>query len=429
MLEIITLTFIGILTVLVIVLLAAVIKLSKKQENEAQNTQKLSELNSTINSLLLSNEKISSANEKAIGLMSEKLNQRVENMEKTVKLSQDRASLTNEKTITLMSENLNQRVENMEKTVSILTKSVKEDLDKIGKDNEKKLEQIQATVDEKLQKTLEERISRSFGDVSTRLEQVHKSLGEINTLTKDVSDLTRALNNVKTRGISGEISLGAILEEILSPEQYEKNVVTVPGSNCPVEFAIKLPGNGDACVYLPIDSKFPLDCYRALEDAQLEGDREKISKAAKEFEQRIKLFAATIREKYIRVPDTTDFALMFLPTESIYATAVQMGVAEAVRAKYKVTVCGPTTTAALLNSLQMGFQTLAISKRSNEVWEVLGAVKSEFEKFEEVLTKTQNRIDSANKELDKLVGERTRQIRRKLKNVEAIDRSDLIEGE
>jgi len=364
MTEIITLVLLGILTVLVTVLLLAVIKLSKRQKNEEQNAQKLAELNSALNSILLTSEKSSAANEKAIGLMSENLNQRVENMEKTVKLTQDRVTTSNEKTITLMSENLNQRVENMEKTVSILAKSVKDDLDKIGKDNEKKLEQIQATVDEKLQKTLEERISRSFGDVSTRLEQVHKSLGEINTLTKDVSDLTRALNNVKTRGISGEISLGAILEEILSPEQYEKNVVTVPGSGCPVEFAIKLPGNGNNCVYLPIDSKFPLDCYRALEDAQLEGDKEKISKAAKEFEQRIKLFAATIREKYIRVPDTTDFALMFLPTESIYATAVQMGIAELVRAKYKAAYRGYRYAAPFIRCFQAAYRLQRLPDRA-----------------------------------------------------------------
>ncbi len=353
----------------------------------------------------------------------------LEALSHTLGSAQDRLSTANEKAIGLMADSLSQRVAAMEKTVGLLSQTVEIRLKELGEANEKKLTQIQSTVDEKLQKTLEERISRSFADVSQRLEQVYKTLGEMQSLKNEVGDLSRALTNVKTRGILGEIQLGAILEEILSPEQYETNVVTVKGSHDPVEFAVKLPGDGEGNhVYLPIDSKFPLDCYRQLEDAYETGDLSAVNEAGKLLDARLKAFAKDIRTKYVHVPETTDFAIMFLPTEGLYAQAVRRGMVEILQSEYKINLAGPTTMAALLNSLQMGFRTLAIQKRTGEVWQVLGAVKTEFDKFAATLEKAQNRIDQAHKELDDLVGTRTRQIRRKLHSVEALDegRSKLL---
>lgn len=288
---------------------------------------------------------------------------------------------------------------------------------KIQEENEKKLEDMRKTVDEKLQKTLEEKMNESFKVVSERLEQVHKGLGEMQTLATGVGDLKKVLSNVKTRGILGEIQLGAILREILSTEQYEENVVTVPGSKNPVEFAVKMP-NDEGFVYLPIDSKFPGDAFSDLQNAYEIGDAEAIKNAKTVLFTRIKTFAKDIRDKYIEPPYTTDFAIMFLPFEGLYAEVVNEGILEELQNKYRVNVAGPSTMAALLNSLQMGFKTLAIQKRSAEAWKVLEAVKTEFGKFEAVLSATQNRLDQANKELDKLVGVRTRSIIRSLKDVQ-----------
>ena len=289
---------------------------------------------------------------------------------------------------------------------------------KMQEENEKKLEDMRKTVDEKLQKTLEEKMNESFKVVSERLEQVHKGLGEMQTLATGVGDLKKVLSNVKTRGILGEIQLGAILREILSPEQYEENVVTVPGSKNPVEFAVKMP-NDEGFVYLPIDSKFPGDAFSDLQNAYENGDAEAIKAAKNILFSRIKSFAKDIRDKYIEPPYTTDFAIMFLPFEGLYAEVVNEGILEQLQNTYRVNVAGPSTMAALLNSLQMGFKTLAIQKRSAEAWKVLESVKTEFEKFATVLEATQNRLDQANKELDKLVGVRTRSIIRSLKDVQS----------
>lgn len=289
---------------------------------------------------------------------------------------------------------------------------------KMQEENEKKLEDMRKTVDEKLQKTLEEKMNESFKVVSERLEQVHKGLGEMQTLATGVGDLKKVLSNVKTRGILGEIQLGAILREILSPEQYEENAVTVPGSKNPVEFAVKMP-NEDGFVYLPIDSKFPGDAFHDLQNAYESGDTEAIKAATNVLFTRIKSFAKDIHEKYVEPPYTTDFAIMFLPFEGLYAEVVNSGLLEYLQNNYKVNVAGPSTMAALLNSLQMGFKTLAIQKRSAEAWKVLESVKTEFEKFAAVLEATQTRIDQANKELDKLVGVRTRSIIRSLKDVQS----------
>lgn len=283
--------------------------------------------------------------------------------------------------------------------------------------NEQQLEKIRNTVDEKLQKTLDDKLSQSFNMVSERLEQVYKGLGEMQNLAVGVGDLKKVLSNVKTRGILGEIQLGAILEQILSPEQYDTNVVTVPDSRDAVEFAIKLPGDGDDCVYLPIDSKFPADVYSAVCDAYESGDSESIAASLSALDRSIKNSAKTIHDKYIAPPHTTDFAIMFLPFEGLYAEVVKRGLLEVIQRDYKITVAGPTTMAATLNSLQMGFKTLAIQKHTSEVWNVLGAVKTEFEKFHTVLESTQNRLNQANNELEKLVGTRTRKIRSALKSV------------
>ena len=282
--------------------------------------------------------------------------------------------------------------------------------------NEKKLEEMRRTVDEKLQKTLEERISNSFKQVSERLEQVYTSLGEMQKVGAGVDDLKKVLSNVKTRGILGEVQLGAILEEILSPEQYETNIATKKGSSERVEFAVKMPGGDNGFVYLPIDAKFPLDAYRNLTEAEENGTKEERAAAETVLKNRIKQFAKDIRTKYIDVPNTTDFAIMFLPLESLYAEVLRLNLVEELQ-KEKINVAGPTTMAALLNSLQMGFRTLAIQKRSNEVWTVLEGVKTEFAKFGDVLSKTQDRMRQAQEELDKLVTTRTNAINRKLKDV------------
>lgn len=297
-------------------------------------------------------------------------------------------------------------------------------MDKMTAENIRQLDNIRETVDEKLQKTLEERITQSFKTVSDRLEQVHKGLGEMQTLASGVGDLKKVLSNVKTRGILGEIQLGSILEQILSPEQYEENVKTRASGNERVEFAVKMPGSGDDFVYLPIDAKFPGDKYEALMNAYETGDKALVDAASKNLENAVKKAAKDIHDKYIEPPYTTDFAIMFLPFEGLYAEVVKSGLTEKLQRDYKVNIAGPTTMAALLNSLQMGFKTLAIQKRSSEVWKVLAAAKIEFGKFQIVIEKTQQRLNQANEELDKLVGVRTRSINRTLKSI-----SDMGDGE
>ena len=285
--------------------------------------------------------------------------------------------------------------------------------------NEKKLDEIRGTVDEKLQKTLEERINQSFKLVSERLEQVYKSLGEMQKVGEGVDDLRKVLSNVKTRGIFGEVQLGAILEDILTPDQYEADIATKHNSKDRVEYAVKLPGTDDNYVYLPIDAKFPLDAYQKLQDAYESGNKDELLVARKELRTRIKGFAKDISSKYIDVPNTTEFAIMFIPVESLYAEIVREGLIEELQ-KEKINIAGPTTMAALLNSLQMGFKTLAIQKSSGQVWKVLEEVKTEFGKFSEALEKTQKYMRQASDELDKLATTRTNVMERKLRNVEKI---------
>ena len=295
--------------------------------------------------------------------------------------------------------------------------------DELVKSTELKLEKMRETVDEKLHKTLEERLGQSFKLVRERLEAVQKGLGEMQTLANGVGDLKKVLNNVKTRGVLGEYQLGNILEQILAPEQYDANVKTKKGSNDLVEFAIKLPGKDDegAQVYLPIDAKFPQDDYVRLQDAFDAGDAAGIETATKSLMNAVKKFAKDIHEKYVDPPHTTDISILFLPVEGLYAEVVRHPqMVSDLQRDYQVIITGPSTLAAILNSFAMGFRTLAIQKRSSEVWKVLGAVKTEFSKFGGVLEKAQKKINEANKELDALVGTRTKMMLSKLKKVEEL---------
>ena len=288
-------------------------------------------------------------------------------------------------------------------------------------DTRESLEKIRVSVDEQLQSTLERRVGESFKAVSGQLEQVYKGLGEMQALASGVGDLKKILGNVKTRGILGEVQLSALLSEILAPEQYLENVATVPGSAARVEFAVRMPGEEGHPVLMPVDSKFPADAYMALQDAYESADPARVKEAGAQLESRLKAFAKDIRDKYIAPPDTTAFGVMFLPFEGLYAEAVNRGMVEILQREYSVSLAGPSTMAALLNALQMGFRSVALSKRSQEVWRLLGAVRTEFDRFAEVLASTQKRLQLAGDDLDKLVGARTRAISRKLREVERLD--------
>lgn len=313
-------------------------------------------------------------------------------------------------------------------------KEIKTDVEKqlvsIREDNTKQLDEMRKTVDEKLQKTLNERLSQSFETVGKQLQAVQEGLGEMKTLASDVGGLKKVLSNVKMRGGIGEIQLSLLLEQILAPEQYEANVKTKRSGSEIVEFAIKLPGREDSNehVWLPIDAKFPKDIYEQLTEAYEVGEPDKVQAAQKVLDNTIKKMAKDINEKYVEPPYTTDFAIMFLPFEGIYAEVVRKAaLLEELQRKYKVIVTGPTTLAAILNSLQIGFKTLAIQKRSSEVWEVLGAVKTEFGKFGDMMEKAQKNIQTGLNQLDDVMGVRTRAIQRKLKNIEALGEGDTQE--
>ena len=335
----------------------------------------------------------------------------VKNMGEMINLSQSQNMQNLENRFKTFSLENEQKLDNIRQTVS-------KQLNYIQEDNNKKLDEMRKTVDEKLQKTLESTMQQSFGLVNERLEQVYKGLGEMQNLAVGVGDLKKVLSNVKTRGILGEIQLGAILKEILATEQFDENVVTKSKGTERVEFAVKLPAEDDGFIYLPIDSKFPADTYMALQNAYESADAAQVEVAAKLLLTTLKKEAKDIHDKYIEPPYTTEFAIMFLPTEGLYCEAVNRGMIEILQREYKVNLAGPSTMAALLNSLQMGFKTLAVQKRSAEVWKVLGSVKNEFEKFGDVIDATQKRLEQAISELDKLVGVRTRAINRHLKAVE-----------
>lgn len=346
----------------------------------------------------------------SVKLMSDMINQNQVNMAENQKFQLQQME-NRLKTFSMENE---QKLENIRSTVE-------KKLTYMQEDNNKQLENIRTTVDEKLQNTLENKLNKSFETVSKQLQQVYKGLGEMQNLAVGVGDLKKVLSNVKTRGILGEIQLSAILKEILSPEQYEENVATKKGSRNVVEFAIKLPADDDSFVYLPIDSKFPGDTYAKLVDAMNSGNKEEIEVCSKNLLRTIKSEAKDIHDKYISPPNTTEFAIMFLPFEGLYAEVVNRGMLEVLQREYKVNVAGPSTMGALLNSLQLGFKTLAVQKRSAEVWQILNDVKREFDTFADVLEKTQTRLNQANTELDKLVGVRTRKIQSQLSKVQKLE--------
>lgn len=302
-----------------------------------------------------------------------------------------------------------------------IRKTVEEKLTYIQKDNNDKLEKMRITVDEKLHSTLEKRLGESFKIVNDRLESVYKGLGEMKNLAQGVGDLKKVFTNVKSRGYWGEVQLSNILDQFLTNEQFETNVKTKPGSNDLVEFAIKLPGKNDnEFVWLPVDSKFPIEDYSRLVDAEEECNVELVNDCKKKLENSIKIFAKDIHDKYIETPFTTDFAIMFLPTESLYCEVLKnTGLIEFISQKYRIVVSGPTTFVALLNSLQMGFKTLAIEKRTSEVWQLLGIVKSEFMKFGDILDKTNKKLLEISSTME-LASKKSRTIERKLKNIEAL---------
>lgn len=310
--------------------------------------------------------------------------------------------------------------------------SVSTQLMGIRQDNSKSLDQIRNTVDEKLQRTLNDRLTQSFSQVSNQLEEVYKGLGEMKSVASGVKDLRKVLSNVKTRGILGEIQLGAILKEMLSPNQYAENVATLPGSNERVEYALYIPVSEGETIWLPIDSKFPGETYEHLRDAEESGDATAVDKAWKSLESTIKGEAQTIHDKYIGPPDTTNFGIMFLPFEGLYAEVVnRSGLLEELQRRYHVNVAGPSTMAALLSTVQMSFQTFAIQRRANEIQKVLAAIKAEFPKYQVALQKAQKQISTANKTLDSLVTTRTRAVERVLKDVTNLDadaEADMILG-
>lgn len=397
-----------VLLVIAVVMLGIVIINQLKKASDNSNSEEFKRLEQTIR-----NEQSTLRQE-----LTSSTQMSVKNLGDMIAASQNAYAISQSKSLAQLEERLKTFSLTNEQQLDNIRHSVENRLNYIQEDNNKKLEEMRKTVDERLQQSIEEKMNRSFSLVNERLEQVYKGLGEMQSLAVGVGDLKKVLSNVKTRGILGEIQLSAILSEILSPEQYEENVATKKGSKNVVEFAVKLPSDDDKFIYLPIDSKFPGDTYAALRDAIDEGDKIKIDLAAKALITRIKSEAKDIHDKYIDPPYTTEFAIMFLPFEGLYSEAVNRGLVEILQRDYKVNIAGPSTMAALLNSLQMGFKTLAVQKRSAEVWEILGAVKQEFDKFGDVLEATQQRLDQANKELDKLVGVRTRQIRRKLKDVQ-----------
>ncbi len=393
---------IGLLAILIVLVIILLVKLSGKQKDNTVETQ-LDKLGRELRDEMRDSRKESN----------EAIQQAVQNMSQVLLTAQTGANTT-----------INENLESIRRAMVTQLSGIREE-------NNRQLEQMRQTVDEKLQTTLNDRITQSFQLVNERLEQVYAGLGEMKTLASGVGDLKKVLSNVKTRGILGEVQLGAILEQILAPEQYAANVKTRPGSTHFVEYAVKLPGTDDGTLWLPIDAKFPVDAYSQLLDAYESGDADAIKAAGNLLEQRIKAFARDIRDKYVAPPHTTDFGIMFLPIEGLYAEVVRRGLIETLQNSYHINIAGPTTMAALLNSLQMGFKTLAIQKRSGEVWKLLGAVKTEFDRFGDVIEAAQKRLEQAGSELDKLVGLRTKQIQKRLAQVTSLPDAEataLIEG-
>ena len=360
---------------------------------------------------------LSSSSLGAVRSMSDGLQNSVRNMGAMLNANQTSQMQMLENRMKTLESGNEQRLDAMRASLNL-------NMEAIRSDNTKKLDEIRHTVDAQLEDTLQKRLTQSFETVSRQLEQVYKGLGEMQTLANDVGGLKQVLSGVKTRGILGEIQLGAILEEILAPEQYATNINTIPNSTQRVEFAVRLPGTDGGSVWLPIDSKFPGDTYVHLQDAYTSGDPAAIESARRALEAVLCSEARDIRQKYVEPPYTTNFGILFLPFEGLYAEVVNLGMLERLQKEYQVNIAGPSTMAALLNSLQMGFRTLAIQKRSGEVWQLLGAVKTEFDKFSDGLTKMQQRLHQTDAELDHLIGVRTRAITRRLREVQQLSDAD-----
>lgn len=415
---------IGLLILLIILVLWLLISNNKK--SSGNNTFDL-EIKHQFELQKNDNDRLIQMLEDKINYLTESINNNMQNNSNRVleikedieKLFSELKSHINDSFITMntkIEERLNYLTSQTEQKLNNMSNNVTESIRHLETENNNHLKDIQHTVDEKLQKTLEDKLSKSFNTVSDNLEKVYRGLGEMQTLASGVGDLKNVLSNVKTRGILGEIQLGNILQQILSPEQYLTNVETKKGSNERVEFAIKIPGENNESALLPIDAKFPLSEYQAIVNADSIKQTD-ISKEIKELIKKIKVFAKDISQKYIDYPYTTEFAIMFLPIEGLYAEVVKSGVTEELQRKYKIIVAGPTTMAAMLNSLQIGFKTIAIQRRSNDVWKLLGAIKTEFNQFGDVLASAQKKLNQVGTDLDKLVGVRSRNIQKRLNSI------------
>ena len=412
----------GLYTLLLVAIcleLAVVLWRTGKKQNAAQNNEELKrwmqqQFDAQAKDLAAQQAALAEQNYTAIRSVSETLQTAVQNMSTTLAQGQNGQQQILERRLQSLETANTQKLEELRKTLA-------DSMTALQAENTRKLDEIRRTVDEQLQDALQKRVTESFKAVNDQLEQVYKGLGEMQNLAADVGGLKQVLSGVKTRGILGEIQLGAILEEILAPEQYETNVATIPGSTQRVEYAIKMPGTDGGTVWLPIDSKFPGDTYAHLQDAQASGDAQAVENARHALELVLRSEAKDIREKYVEPPYTTTFGILFLPFEGLYAEVVNAGLLEVLQRDYQVNIAGPSTMAALLNSLQMGFKTLAIQKRSGEVWQLLGAVKTEFDKFGQGLSKMQQRLRQTDEELDNLIGVRSRAISRKLRSVQSLD--------
>ena len=315
-------------------------------------------------------------------------------------------------------------LENSDKVMNLRLENIERILDTRMTDlktaNEEKLQSTQEAVNEKLEKNLNERLKQSFDSLISEISNVNQAVGEIKNMTKEVGSLRNVLTNVKTRGIVGEVVLGNLIEDVLTKDQYDENVITKPGSNERVEYAIKMPGKGDKTVYMPVDSKFPLEDYRMIKEAIEDGNKDKLSEGRKNLKAKIRAFSKDIRDKYIDVGNTTDFGILFLPIESLYAEVADMGLVEEIQRQYRIVIVSPSTFQALLNALQMGFKSVSIEKKSVEITELLFNVKKQFDSFADALSKTQTSINKASTDLESLVGTRTRQLRRQLEKIEAV---------
>ena len=386
----------------------------------AEILETLDKINITVN------EKLQTTLDSKLNLVSETLVKNMSELGGNLNDSQDRQQKQMTAKLSALESGFDKIRAEILATLDKIRETNLKDMEKLREENQNSLDKINNTVNEKLQKSIDERLSQSFATVSQQLADVYKGLGEMKTVASGVSDLKNILSNVKTRGILGEIQLSSILSEILAPEQYEEQVIVKTGSIERVDFAVKLPGaEKGKTVYLPIDSKFPGDTYSNLISAQESGDAEQVRRRRSALEAEIKRCAKSIHDKYINPPETTDFALMFLPFEGLYAEVVNMGLVEILQRDYRINIVGPSTMAAMLNSLQMGFRTLAIQKKSSEVWEILSAAKKEFKNFEDVLVSARTKLQRADDELEKLIGTRTRAINRKLSSIETSpDESD-----